>query len=80
VINTDYSALPGGVLVRFVDKLDVVEGQGPPEILLLDPSGRGRPAMLPGERFKMDGAFTVRFVKLAAGGAVLRVTRAAPQR
>jgi gametolysin peptidase M11 len=80
VINPDYQRLPGGVLVRFVDKLDVVAGQGPPEILLLEPSGRNRPAMLPGERFKVDGAFTVRVVRQAAGTAVLRVIRAAPQR
>lgn len=80
VANPDYAGFPGGVLVRFVDKLDVVAGQGPPEILLLDPSGRHRPAMLPGEQFKLEGAFTVRFVKRATGGAVLRVIRAAPQR
>jgi hypothetical protein len=76
VVNSDYAGLPGGVVVRFVDKLDVVAGQGPPEILLLNPSGRDRPAMLPGEHFKLPGAFTVRFVKRAAGAAVLRVTLA----
>jgi hypothetical protein len=80
VAKSEYAGLPGGVLVRFVDKVDVIPGQGPPEILLLNPGGRDRPALLPGERFKVDGAFTVRFVKPAAGGAVLRVIRAAPQR
>lgn len=78
VTNPDYAAFPGGVLVRFVDTLDVVPGQGPPAILLLDPSGRDRPAMLPGEHFKLAGAFTVRFVKRIGGAAVLRVTLAAP--
>jgi hypothetical protein len=77
VINPEYAGLPGGILVRFVDRLDVVAGQGPPEILLLEPSGRERPAMLAGERFKVDGAFTVRVVTQAAGTAVLRVTRSA---
>jgi hypothetical protein len=80
VMDPDYARLPGGLLVRLVDKLDVVAGQGPPEILLLDPSGRDRPAMLPGEQFKLKGAFTIRFVKRVGATAVLRVTRATPRR
>jgi hypothetical protein len=80
VTNPDYAGMPAGLLVRFVDKLDVVAGQGPPEILLLDPSGRDRPAMLPGEQFKLKGAFTIRFVKRVGATAVLRVTRATPRR
>lgn len=74
-LTSEHAGIQGGVLVRFVDLQDVVPGQGPPEILLLEPTGRHRPTMLPGERFKEEsGAFTVRFVKRAADAAVLRVT------
>lgn len=80
VTNTDYAGLPGGVIVRFVDKVDVVAGQGPPEILMLDPSGHHRPALIPGDRFKLHDTFSVRFVKRVNGAAVLRVVRAASKK
>ncbi len=76
VVLHEHQGLPGGVFVRFVDTRDVIPGQGPPEVLMLEPSGRERPAMLPGEKFKVPGALTVRFVKRTNEAAVLRVTRA----
>jgi hypothetical protein len=75
VVLSDRQGLPGGLLVRYVDTRDVIPGQGPPEILVMDPVGRGRPALLPGEKLKLPNAFTLRFVKRANGGAVIRITR-----
>lgn len=79
VSDPEYASLPGGVLVRFVDKIDIVPGQGPPEILHLDPSRHGRPALIPGDQFKLGGSFSVRFTKRINGAAVLRVVMATPK-
>ena len=65
---------PPGVLVRTGSPERYVLGTdlSAYDRLVADPTGRGRPAMLPGERYLLPGAFSLTFVSRLDGRARLR--------
>ena len=66
--------VPGGLVVRVVDDRYAIPPLATPPVLVLDPNGRGRPTLRPGERFRVPGGFTIRVGKTAGDLVSLHVS------
>jgi hypothetical protein len=64
--------LPGGLIIRLVADEEPNDVLATASVLLLNPTGRGRPAAVRGETLRVRGVLTAKFESRIGGDAVVR--------